>query len=255
MLICADAAAYHFWIRPENHNLYPGDEVACPFLVGTQEEEFRTPYNSERITSFKVHHGRKSTDLEGLNGSETGVVFKAQEEGLFLMAYRSTPTEYTYANNAFEEYITRMGLMDALERFQELRNRKRIQSERHVVCAKTMLRVGQPKIGHDVVCKMPLEIVPLGDPRGLSPGRALRLSLYRNGRRIENGEIRGWRLDRECEPMVGTTNEKGVVRMEIELGGKWLFTAIRMAPEPWDDENTPPEIDWKTESASLTLSF
>jgi len=255
MLICAEAAVYQLWIRPENHNLYPGDKVACPFVVGTEEEEFLTPYNNERIGSLQVHYGRKSNALEGIDGEDSGVIFKAQEEGFFIMAYQGVATEYAIPNNAFEDYMTRMGQTDAVERFQELRNRKRIQSERHVACAKTLLRVGQPKDGCDLVCKMPLEIVPLNDPRSLSPGKALRLALYRNGRRLQKGEVYGRRLDRESESLVGVVNEKGVVRMEIELGGKWLFTSMRTAPEPWEDEHTPPAVDWKTESASLTVSF
>ncbi len=258
--LAGPARAHEMWLAPSRYVAAAGDTVAIRCYVGTGFRGEARPYAATRTLAFRLHSPRE-TDLRGaaVNGDPTFARFVAPDGGGTLVSYLSDFARIELPAREFDGYLKLEGLDGPLAERARAGPAAGPGRERYARCLKTWIAGGNANRAQ-MVMGLPLEIVPLTDPRARG---ALRVRVLFRGRPLEGALVRAWHAplegpasprDAAARDSVGPaaqarTDRLGMATLAVGGFGEWMLSAVHMVPS--GDRG---EADWESWWASYTFA-
>src|SRR6187397_1041285 len=109
--------AHEFWLDPDKFIYKRKEKINIRFWVGENFNGENWKGNNERIKSLKIYYGGVSDDLTPVVTEAEGdsVEYFMIDEGTNLIAFNSNNSFINLEPGAFNEYLEKDGLLNALE--------------------------------------------------------------------------------------------------------------------------------------------
>ena len=250
LLLSLPALTHDFWIEPLDFSPEVGARVDVSLRVGMDFSGDTVPYIPDWFSDYRVVDARGARPVEGITGDDPAGSFEVRAPGLQVVGYRSTVDFVDMEPEKFIEYLKDEGLEHVIALREQRGESDRSAPEFYSRCAKSLLRAGGGRGGHDAVLGYTLELVPEADPYALEPGSQLPLRLIYRGNPIEDILVIAFTSDRPDEKVSIRTDSQGRVAVPLDRPGVWLIKAVHLI-------ETDPGVraDWESFWASLTFEL
>jgi uncharacterized GH25 family protein len=245
------SAAHDFWIEPSAFDVTPGEEVSLVLRVGQDFAGNSQPYIPNWFVDYSVTGEQGARPVDGTMGDDPAGRFIAEAPGIEVVGYHSTPDFVELDAERFLAYLKVEGL-DGIIRLREERGEaQKPAPEYYSRCAKSLVRVGGGRGGHDQVLGYTLELIPARDPYGMRPGDELPVRLLYRSQPLPDALVIAFTADDPGQKLTARTDRDGRVSLVLPKAGVWLVKAVHMIETPPDD----PGADWESFWASLTFEM
>lgn len=247
------ALAHDFWIEPKTFRPDPGEQVTISLRVGEDFSGDSQPLVPGWFTDYSVTSPARKQPVRGRIGDDPAGYFIADPDGSQLIGYRSSRSFVDIDPPTFNDYLAKEGLDWVRERREERGEAERNAREYFSRCAKSLVRSSSASsgAGFDTVLDYTLELIPLRDPYGLSPGAAMPVELRYLGEPIEGLLVIAFTADDPQNKQQMRTDQNGRAVLQLERPGTWLVKAVHII-ELDDSER---DAEWESFWASLTFEL
>jgi len=294
LLLAGAAAAHDFWLRPAS--FAPADQtpLAVQLVVGQGGTGEPVARNDARLLRFALLDAAGERPLAGRDGADPAGLVRVQLAGPQWLVFTAAPAFLELEGEKFDAYLEEEGLDAIVARRAERGEAGAPAREIYRRCAKSLLHAhtaAQPGIAPDddraaLPVGLPLELLPLRDPAGLSPGADggdLTVRLLWQGQPLEGVLVKATRLADPApaggEPPAALpfgaaaatglrvrTDARGDAVLHLPRGGAWFVGAEHMqvaeggvacdglsAADPARGREALPPADYESFWASLTF--
>lgn len=242
------AAAHDFWIQPATFTPAPGQTIPVHLRVGEDFPGDPVPRNPERIERFVVVDAQGARPIEGAPGVDPAGIAKIGTGGTQWLVYRGRPVGITLDAAKFTAYLREEGLEAIVEERQARGLSRTAGRERYARDAKSLVGTGEG-VAIDRPLGLPLEIVPLTDPRRPDVATWEFRVLYQ-GAPLEGVLVRLAGARAPGGAKRARTGADGTARFPAGSAGLWRVVAVHMTGAA---AGSAPEADWQSDWASLTF--
>jgi hypothetical protein len=234
-------------VHPERFSVEPGAAVKVRLAVGHGDDVKTVARKPDRIERFESVGAEAARPLTGAPGDDpAGKLDTDGLAGAQLLVYASNHAYIELEPPAFERYLAHEGLARIVNARAERGETKKPGRESYARSSKALLTVGAPGEGFDRVLGLPIELVPVDDPR--RPKAPLRFRLLFEGAPLAGARVDLMPLDDLHDVTAANTDAKGEVRFAAPEPGSYLVAATHMVrAEP------PVRGDWRSEWATFTF--
>ncbi len=242
-------SAHDFWIEPSDFTPNPDDVVELTLRVGDHFIGTAFPRDPYHLSEFVVADPLGSRSIDGTLGGSPAGWFRARQEGLCIIGYRSAHTNLQMEASAFETYLNDVGLHQIVRTRVERGESAKPGREAYARFAKTLLQCGSKTgPGHDRLLGFDLEIVPQRNPYSLVQGEDLPVRVLFEGTPVNGIQVAAIH-EHDLEAfVVSKTDASGLVDLSLDREGVWMITTVHMVQAP-----PTLDADWKSLWASLTF--
>ncbi len=255
-VICAAAArlaAHDFWLVPEFFSAATGWHLHVYASTGERFPESMAALAPERVASARLVGAEASQPITRMHraGNSLALEVLPPAEGQWYVAVEVKPRRIDLSADDFNGYLAHDGLPHILELRRQRGELEQPGRERYSRGAKALVRVGSG--GPDVwerVLGHTIELVPLSDPRKLTPPDTLAVQLLFRGEPVRGAVVAAGYAGFEGEGHASESRSDaaGIARLAVAVAGRWYVRSIHMIERPED-----PEFDWESFWASLTF--
>jgi uncharacterized GH25 family protein len=261
LLPIGTAQAHDFWIDPSTYAPAIGETVQLEHRVGDAFRGDPLARNPDLLVEFSAADAAGSRSVPGVAGVRPAGAITARVPGALLVGYESWGSEAVMDAETMVLYVEEEGIANQLppgwQKDEEVRD---VFSR----SAKTLLTVTPPPAegegvseGFDRELGLPLELIPLNDPRSLRDGGKLGLRLLFDGEPVAavrvaavaapagdaGGDAEG--PEGAEKSLSALTDDSGRVTLTLPHGGRWLIKAVHIRPTG--------EASYRSHWASLTF--
>lgn len=248
------AAAHETWLEPSRFYVQAGETVEIDLKNGDDFSGSRHSYNPDEFKRFAFRAGGATQPITGRMGDRPAATLKGLPRGLAAIVYHSEPSILTYKSRAkFERFVRSKGFDGALERHAARGLPPTGFIETYSRYAKTLIMVGKGG-GADRSFGLETEIVALVNPyQGAVREIPVRV-LYRGAPRVNALVTLFERRGGGAATITRVrTDAKGVARLPVVSGGKYLVDAVVLRETKGATPRTRGAV-WETLWASLTFA-
>lgn len=241
--------AHDFWLLPGSFQPAPGSTLAVGLRVGESFPGDPVPRRPERVARFVLIDESGEHAIEGDAGDDPAGRVVVRGAGDAWVVYHGRPVAITLEAESFESYLREEGLETVIARRAERGQTKAPGRELYARCAKALVRSGTAPARVDVPVGLPLELVPVDDPRAVPPGERARVRVLRDGAPQAGALVRAVSAGSgEHAAQRVRTDASGIASFAITGPGLWRVVTVHM-----DDAAPESGADWESLWASLTF--
>lgn len=253
VLASSSALAHEFWIEPASHRPEANSLLTARLMIGHADDKEAYARNPKHLAEFTLLGANSSHDLVGRPGADPAGSVRLPGNGNFVLNYRSNTSFLEMKAGKFEAYLIEEGLEHVVAERKRLGESGKAGRESYSRCAKALLRTpGSSSAGFDRSLGLPLELVPVSDPFAFQAGEknsALPFLLLSNEKPLVGAKVHAQSLDHPTVSEIsGRTDEKGIVRLALPVGGRWVVSAVEMSRAEGAANH-----DWRSYWASLSF--
>jgi len=197
---------HEIWIEYDMHNFSPGDPIACDLCFGHNMKSDKA-VKTEKVTTAVFGTWEKNSAVE----------VSAAENHLLM---RFTPVVEGYHTIGVEYDGGILNLphpgLEGPNYYQQY--------------TKTIIPVGDCQAEYDLIIGQELEIIPLSYRR-YKVGEHILLKVLYDQRPLPDVTVYGIHIDNHNSPIEVMTDQEGIVEIELEKSGKWMFKVGHRDPE------------------------
>jgi uncharacterized GH25 family protein len=240
-------AAHDFWIEPSTFEPPVDSVVRVGLRVGPGFDAEPVVRDSLAIEAFFVASPNGRQDVIGRDGFNPAGLFRVSAPGTFVVGYRSKPSPLTLDAAAFETYLKEEGLERIIEARARNGRSKADGVEVFSRSVKSLLLAGDgPRVGHDRVLGLTLELVPERHPASLPADGRMPLRLLYHGAPLQGALVVA--LSQANKPSRQARSDRnGRVTFALD-SGVWMIKAVHMVPAPANSG-----AEWESVWSSLTF--
>jgi len=301
LLLGGVAAAHDFWLRPASFTPAEQTPLAVQLMAGQGGAGEPVARNDARLLRFALLDATGERPLAGRDGADPAGLVRVQRAGAQWLVFTAAPAFIELEGAKFDAYLQEEGLDAITARRAERGEAGAPAREIYRRCAKSLLHAhtpAQPAVAPDddraaLPLGLPLELLPLRDPAGLSPGAGgadLTVRLLWQGQPLEGALLKATLLvDSAPKPAASTpatgaapaalpfgapaatglhvrTDARGDAVLHLPRGGAWFVGAEHMlvaeggvaleglsAADPARGREALPPADYESFWASLTF--
>jgi uncharacterized GH25 family protein len=241
------AHGHDFWVEPAAFRLKPGASVAVELKVGSGSDVKTVARSPKRILRLEAVGRGGTRPIEGDAGDDPVGRFEPGEQGGdHLLVYRSNHAFIELEAAAFERYLDHEGLASIVARRREAGESEAPGRESYARSCKALVTVGTSDGTFDRVLDLPLELVPVSDPR-VSKG-PLRFRLLFRGRPLSGARVDLMTTNDLTRSRASRTTGDGTVEFPAPEPGIYLLATTHMV------RAVPPvKGDWESHWATFTF--
>ena len=248
----SNASGHEYWLSTSTWRCAPGETVVVRSFAGTGFRGELKPYTPKRVVRFTLE-GARPVDLTtaAVNGDMAWARITPADAAGAVVCYESNGTYIELPAPQFDQYLALEGLSGPLETRKHMGPDAGPGRELYRRASKLWVAGSDPR-RITRAYGLPLELVPEQDPVS-TPRVGFRL-LY-EGKPLGGALVRAWRrpaaaADTDSLPpaKVARTDPRGHVSLDLRGDGRWLVSAVHMAPSP-----DRAAADWQSTWASLTF--
>ncbi len=250
-LLASAAGAHEFWIEPSTFRRDKAGPVSFSLRVGEGFTGDVVPRKAARIERFFVFGPKGERDVLGREGDDPAGLLRLEDEGLHVVAYRSTRHPNVLDAKKFETYLAEDGLDEVLAWRKAHGESEKDGNEIYSRAVKTFVRVGpesSPSIGFDRVFGFPFELVPESDPLAARAGDSLKVRVLVDGKPKANVLVGALQRADAIGTNSARSDADGRVTLKLDRPGAWLVHAVQMWRAPAETK-----ADWESVWSSLTF--
>ncbi len=242
---------HDFWIRPSQFFFEPDTPVTLRLLVGDHLKGSPFRRDPSHIQQFVVHGPGGLKEVPGREGADPAGLLRPEEDGSYVVGYRSHRRRSVLSGEEFENYLEEEGLRHVLELRTQRGEADTDGVEAFSRCAKALLVAGEPQPDlEDRPLGFELELLAEKHPARLGPSRILPVRILYQGRPLVLHPLRAmWEEDPTVSLEV-RSDENGRARFELPRTGVWMVRSLHMVEA---DERL--DVDWESFWASLTFEI
>ncbi len=265
ILACAAAAsftgscpAHEFWIKPAKFTLDAGSTLDVQLFVGDGFPGEAVARNGPKIEQFAAFSDAGEVPIPGVNGKDPAGSIKLASAGVYVLAFRNSPSRLELEAAKFEEYLKEEGLDAIITKRAEAGKSGAPGRELYSRCAKSIVRVidanaPTPTTGRfDREVGQRYELIPVIDPAGLvfgSDGYAtFKVRAVFEGKPLAKMMIAARTPDDPKHVAKTTTDAEGRAELKLSKAGMWLVSSVHMVAAPANSN-----ADWESIWASITF--
>jgi uncharacterized GH25 family protein len=247
-------SAHEFWLQPDKFRYKWNEPVNIKFLVGQNFNGNNWSGNNSKINSLNLHFGGVSSDLSSTLGSAKGdsLQLVMTDEGTAMVTFNSTNSFIELKAGDFNAYLVEDGLPEALSYRTQHGETDSAGREYYQRSTKTIFQVGT-KLTDDYKkpTSLPLDIIPQSNPYGVTGKASIGVTVLFQGQPLAETACKVWHY-REGKTSVKeiTTDANGQLRFEVEPGGRWMVSTVKMMRL-----NDDPKAQWQSYWGSLTWGY
>lgn len=249
--LAAPAAAHDFWIEPSTHRRETAGPVSFALRVGAGFEGDAVPRDPARFERFVVVGPLGERAVAGRDGDDPAGLMRLEEDGIHVVAYRSTPRKITLDAIRFEAYLAEEGLEAISAWRREHGEGAKDGVEAYSRAVKTFVRVGpdtRPGVGFDRAFGFPFELTPVRDPLATVAGESLEVRVEVDGKPVAGVRVGAMRKHDDRDATTARSDARGRVTLKLDRAGRWLVHAVHMRRAAQGAAT-----DWESVWASLTF--
>jgi uncharacterized GH25 family protein len=253
VVLAVPSFGHDFWIEPSSFRPAPGDSVGLGLRVGEGFKGEVRARDSAKMDRFMfVAPDGKSAPVPGDEGAEPAGTVKIDQNGLYVIGYRSKRSSIELEPAKFEAYLREEGLERIIALRAERGESDKPGKEVYSRAAKAMLRAGTSAAGgHDRPLGLTFEIVPRRNPYELrAAGDELAVLFLLEGKPAAGVHAFAMNQSHPSDLLSAVTDRDGVCTFRLARAGVWMIKAIHMAPAPPDTQ-----ADWESLWATLTFEI
>lgn len=197
---------HEIWVEHGMHRVSPGDTIACDLCFGHNMKSDRA-VKIEKVTPV----------VSGTWGKNNAFEVSVAENHL-LMQFTPAVEGYHTIGVEYDGGILNLphpGL-EGLNYYQQY--------------TKTIIHVGNCHAEYDLIIGHELEIIPLSYRR-YKVGEHILLKILYDRFPLPDVTVYGIHIDNRDSPVEMTTDQEGIVDIELETSGKWMFKVGHRDPE------------------------
>lgn len=203
---------HEIWVEHGMQNVSPGDPVVCDLCFG---------HNMKSDKAVQVE--KVSPAVFSSQGKNCAVEVSAAEDHL-LMQFTPASSGYNIIGVEYNRGILNLP-------HPRLEGPKYYQQYTKIVLPVRDCQVEENSLADcDLIVGHELEIVPLGY-RQYRVGERILLKVLYDGNPMPDVIVYGIHADNQEKPIETTTNQEGMVEIELEKSGKWMFKVGYRDPE------------------------
>lgn len=269
VLAAKPGVTHELWLSPETYSYAPPQDALIDLRNGQYFNGITLPYFPQSVDLFLYANGPHWADYQGRIGDYPAMQLPALPEGLWTIAYQTTPEVTTYSDlSELAAFAQEKGApwLPAAHRASGLPEHEIRESyTRH---AKAVVRVGHGK-GADQEMGLAVEFIM--DPLTQSdlsqgPPQAA-FTLLRRGLPWANAPIQlytkpaGQRRTRANAPRHLRSDAEGRLVFDVLAGQEYLLNAVHLEPAPETgnranaDPVAPAPAHWRSLWASFTFAL
>lgn len=258
-------SAHDLFLKLDSYFLLPNQSTELYLFNGTftssENEIARERMQQAKIVGPEGTQTPKDSQWTDRNKA-TYLSFTTGEAGTYVAGVSVKPNPIELSAEDFNEYLAHDGVLDVLaerEKNQQLDQPARELYAKHV---KAIFQVGDTPSSHfNESLGFPVEFIPQQNPYTLQKGDMLMVQLLENGNPLANhyvyagfstGKEHGHDHsgeDHEHNEMQKTTDNQGMVTVELDHAGQWYLRCIRMTESEADN------VDYESNWATLTFEI
>lgn len=233
------ALAHNVWINPSNHFPGVGDTVDIEIAWGHTYPANRLDQTMKQgnLAYIKIFDPEGET-ITPVTVSETRYKLAIQKQGAYLVTAGIKPGVFTKTPEG-RKWCDKRGVSQA------------ITCTSYAIEAKTVILAGDSAQHIDRTTGQDLEIIPLGDPLNLKPGKPLFLQVLFKGKPVPevtvNGTFAGFEQEKEGPdaashstgnmkkhrfPVSVVTDKEGKAQLTLDRTGYWMALISHKTPYP-----------------------
>ncbi|MEO0543289.1 MAG: DUF4198 domain-containing protein [Pseudomonadota bacterium] len=259
-LLTTSADGHELWIDPTNFTVSAGQDVTANLRVGEKFSGGASPYIPTRIERLELHTASGAATISGRAGDRPAIDFKAQEEGLAIVAYESDISTVRYRDfEKFIAFVEHKKFDGALKAHEERNLSKDDFVETYSRHAKSLIGIGSGR-GNDVYVGMITEITALDNPytADISQGMRVRVTYQDAPRTNVQVEIYSrpsgeGNASENVTVETVQTDDEGIATILVERGRDYMLDAVVLR-EPPSERAAIREAVWDSLWANLTFS-
>lgn len=232
ILITPLLQAHEFWLQPKKYRYNVGEEIKIDFMVG---ESFTGEYwdmNRHKAENVQLHRlsGMKDLLSQVKNTKGNNLVYKADQEGTYLLAMQSNAAYLEMDGKEFNAYLKEDGLDYILDERTKLSQLDKPSRENYTRFAKLLLQVGnKPDDTYKKKLGLRYEIVPDQNPYSLKSGDYLQCKVYYEGKPAPHALVKVWSTINNTTFLQNIyTESDGAVKFPISTKGAWMVSSVKM---------------------------
>ncbi len=245
--------AHDLFFKLDSYFLEPHSAVEVPVLNGTFQvsEGNVTP---DRLLDLTLVSSAGAARLDPSSWLATGdtsyLRLRTGDPGTYVVGASTASRVLELSGDDFNEYLAHDGIPDILmerARNRELRSPARERYSKHI---KAVFQVGdQRSAGFDAELGYPAELIPMGNPYGITAGGEIGFRAVVDGRPVANQVVLagGESAGEMMEERSARTDERGEVQFQVDTPGRWYVRFIHMTPTREEG------VDYESKWATLTF--
>lgn len=240
------ASAHDFWVEPETFTATTGARVFVRLKVGSKKDVQTIDRRPNRILRLEGVSSETRPVVGPAGADPVGHIDTAGLEGDAILVYESNHAYIELEAAKFESYLEHEGLESIMLERKKAGETKTIGRESYARSCKALMTVGDADQGWRREVGLPLEFVPLADPR--RPRSELRFVLRLRGQPLAGARVDLMSLEDLEASTAATTDKQGILRFANPGPGQYMVASTHMARA-----RPPVKGDW--ESLWSTFAF
>lgn len=236
------AWAHDFWVEPAAFVM--NEPTAVRLKVGSKKDVKTVARMPDRIIRLEGLTADGALPIVGRDNADPVGVLTPNGEADVILVYESNYSYIELEPEAFERYLAHEGLQAISKRRLATGQSKKAGLESYARNCKALVTVGKPDGAWKRVLGLPLEFVPVADPRRAK--EELQFTLLFHGKPLAGARVDLMPLDDLEKETAATTDAKGLVRFSAPSAGQYMVATTHMF-----DAKPPVKGDW----ASLWATF
>jgi len=246
--------AHDYWLAPATYRPAVGDKFDVRLLVGDKFiSEIERSLQKPRTVSFRlVDKDGKARDLlrSGRKDQKPVAQLVLPGQGTFVLAMQRDWAVIEMKAKKFHEYLEHEGLQRVIQLRKAAGEADKPAKERYRRYLKSVLRgdgvassTWRRRLGHK------LEILPLEDPSGVTPGDSLPVRVLFQSKPLVGAQVSVFgRQGKKVTVHAARTDARGRVSLKIDHPGEWVVRLVylRRCPEK-------KEADWESFWSAMTF--
>lgn len=255
LLIASPAASHEFWIEPLAYQIPANGMLQAELVNGELFDGARLSYLPQRFSSFTMHTGDESAEVENRLGARPALDTGAIAEGLHVVAYTSQMSTLTYDDwQKFQNFIDHKDFGDVLEAHRA----RGLPQDRFVEgywrYAKTLIGAGAAQ-GEDRQIGLLTEFVALENPYVADMSDGIDLQLFYEDAPRGDAQVEMFEKapDGTVAVTLHRTDAQGRVTLPVTAGHSYLVDAVVLRA-PSAEMAQSRSIAWESHWAALTFA-
>lgn len=263
-------SSHDMFLKMDSYHLEPNQDATIHLYNGTFEKSENVISRDRMQDVSLLGNGtreRLSEDQWTEEGMITVLNFQTSEAGTWVAGVSTRPNDIELSAEDFNDYLEHDGVLDMLEWRKENNAMDEVAVEKYSKHVKAIFQVGD-KMTDDWKTPLgyPIEFIPQQNPYELHVGETISLQLLKDGEPLANQLVyagfsegthshdHGSGPDHDHDEQSEgehrhdegqlTTDDNGIVNLDIDHEGKWFIRTIHMAFSK--EEGLTHESNWAT---------
>lgn len=254
-LAASPLSAHEFWLEPLEYTIAPDGKLQAELVNGQLFEGNRYGYIPRRFDRFDLADGADTAPVENRIGARPALDMESPGEGLFVIAYQSTPSVVRY--DGFDDFLS----FAEHKAFEAVRSRHEAAGfpmedfgELYTRYSKTLIAAGDGA-GADRRMGLETEIVALDNPYVDDLADGLRVRVYYKDAPRAGAQVELFRKAPDGSVQVEThfTDDMGVATLPVRPGFAYMADAVVLR-KPAVAIAEERDVVWETLWANLTFA-